>query len=89
MPLYLAAYLMVERKHVAIKNILLLIYASVLVLLGTVKEDNEREDSAFSQPMGFAFEQLCFITYDAIVLELMAQPGETSDTMFKRHADLE
>ncbi|MGS9121443.1 6-phospho-3-hexuloisomerase, partial [Salmonella enterica subsp. enterica serovar Infantis] len=31
----------------------------------------------------------CFIPYDAIVLELMAQLGETSDTMVKRHADLE
>ena len=62
---------------------------STLVLPGTVKEDNEREDDAFSQPMGSAFEQLCFIAYDAIVLELMAQLGETSETMFKRHADLE
>lgn len=62
---------------------------SVLVLPGTVKEDNDRQDGAFSQPMGSAFEQLCFITYDAIVLELMAQLGETSDSMFKRHADLE
>ena len=62
---------------------------STLVLPGTVKEDNEREDGAFSQPMGSAFEQLCFIAYDAIVLELMAQLGETSETMFKRHADLE
>lgn len=62
---------------------------SVLVLPGTVKEDNDREKGTFSQPMGSAFEQLCFITYDAIVLELMTQLGETSDTMFKRHADLE
>lgn len=62
---------------------------SVLVLPGTVKEDNDRDEGAFSQPMGSAFEQLCFITYDAIVLELMSQLGETSDTMFKRHANLE
>lgn len=62
---------------------------SVLVLPGTVKEENNREKGTFSQPMGSAFEQLCFITYDAIVLELMTQLGETSDTMFKRHADLE
>lgn len=62
---------------------------SVLVLPGTVKENNARSADAFSQPMGSAFEQLCFITYDAIVLELMAQLGETSDSMFKRHADLE
>lgn len=63
--------------------------SSVLVLPGTVKEDNDRKEGAFLQPMGSAFEQLCFITYDAIVLELMSQLGETSDTMFKRHANLE
>jgi 6-phospho-3-hexuloisomerase len=63
--------------------------SSVLVLPGTMKEQNERAAGVFSQPMGSAFEQLCFITYDAIVLELMAQLGETSDSMFKRHADLE
>ncbi|HDG7831261.1 TPA: SIS domain-containing protein [Klebsiella quasipneumoniae] len=62
---------------------------SVLVLPGTVKEDNDRQEGTFSQPMGSAFEQLCFITYDAIVLKLMAELGETSDSMFKRHADLE
>lgn len=62
---------------------------SVLVLSGTVKEENAREEGVFSQPMGSAFEQLCFITYDAIVLKLMEQLGETSDSMFKRHADFE
>lgn len=62
---------------------------SVLVLPGTVKEENNRKEGVFSQPMGSAFEQLCFIAYDAIVLELMAQLGETSGNMFKRHADLE
>lgn len=61
----------------------------VLVLPGTVKEENSRQEATFSQPMGSAFEQLCFITYDAIVLTLMAQLGETSASMFKRHANLE
>lgn len=62
---------------------------SVLVLPGTVKDENARASDQFSQPMGSAFEQLCFITYDAIVLELMAQLGETSESMFTRHADFE
>ncbi|KHJ65688.1 6-phospho 3-hexuloisomerase [Pantoea rodasii] len=61
----------------------------VLVLPGTVKTENDRELGQFSQPMGSAFEQLCFITYDALVLELMNQLGETSESMFKRHADFE
>jgi len=62
---------------------------TVLVLSGTVKTENNREWDQFSQPMGSAFEQLSFITYDAIVLELMSQLGETSEGMFKRHADFE
>lgn len=41
------------------------------------------------QPMGSAFEQLAFLTYDAIVLELMRRRSETSDAMFTRHADFE
>ena len=41
------------------------------------------------QPMASAFEQMCFLMYDGIVLELMEKLGETSETMFTRHADLE
>ncbi|EOH88524.1 hypothetical protein I588_02692 [Enterococcus pallens ATCC BAA-351] len=55
----------------------------VLVLPGTMKEDN------FSQPMGSAFEQLAFLTFDGIVLNLMDELGETSEQMFRRHADFE
>lgn len=41
------------------------------------------------QPMGSAFEQISFLTYDGIILELMELMNETTDTMFPRHADLE
>lgn len=41
------------------------------------------------QPMGNAFEQMCFLVYDAIVMELMERTGETSESMFTRHADFE
>ena len=41
------------------------------------------------QPMGSAFEQMSFLVYDGIILELMDRMNETSDTMFCRHADLE
>lgn len=61
----------------------------VLVLPGTVKEANDPKPGQFSQPMGSAFEQLCFVAYDAIVLELMTQLDETSESMFNRHADFE
>lgn len=41
------------------------------------------------QPMGSAFEQLLFLSFDGLILELMPKLHETNATMFKRHADLE
>jgi 6-phospho-3-hexuloisomerase len=41
------------------------------------------------QPMGSAFEQISFLTYDAIILELMDAMNQTTDSMFPRHANLE
>lgn len=65
--------------------------AEVCVVLPGVspKLKNAGMDITSIQPMGSAFEQISFLTYDAIVLELMSRMSETSDTMFLRHADLE
>ncbi|MGM0240660.1 6-phospho-3-hexuloisomerase [Enterococcus sp. AZ103] len=41
------------------------------------------------QPMGSSFEQLSFLIYDAMIMRLMEILGETTDTMFPRHANLE
>lgn len=62
---------------------------SVVILPGVTKEDNRREENCFSQPMGSSFEQLAFILFDALVLDLMRVLGETTQTMFPRHADFE
>lgn len=59
----------------------------VVTLPGASKSDAGARASI--QPMGSAFEQLAFLTYDAVVLELMSRLGETSETMYRRHADLE
>lgn len=57
---------------------------------GTPKNESANEDTAHSiQPMGTLFEQLSWITYDTLVLELMELTGETAETMFPRHANLE
>ncbi len=64
----------------------------VVTLPGISPKHDMSEDSVHAvsfQPMGNAFEQLSFLTYDGIVMELMDRMGETSDTMFARHADLE
>ena len=39
--------------------------------------------------MGSAFEQLAFLTFDSIILNLMDEMEETSEKMFNRHADFE
>ena len=42
-----------------------------------------------AQPMGNLFEQSVFITLDVVVMELMNRLSKNSETMFKRHANLE
>ncbi|MFL0248874.1 6-phospho-3-hexuloisomerase [Clostridium neuense] len=65
--------------------------ADIIIVLPGVspKLKNERMYIKSIQPMGSAFEQISFLTYDAIVLQIMNEIGETSDEMFSRHADLE
>jgi len=41
------------------------------------------------QPMGSLFEQALLLLLDAVILELMARRGASSDEMFTRHANLE
>lgn len=66
--------------------------ADVVVTIpgATPKKDANAADSAVSvQPMGSLFEQLCWLVYDSTVLALMEQTGETGQTMYPRHANLE
>ena len=63
--------------------------SSTIVLPGTTKNEKENHSKRFRQPMGSAFEQLAFLTFDSIVLHLMDITGETSEKMFNRHADFE
>ncbi|CAL8969512.1 3-hexulose-6-phosphate isomerase [Propionicimonas sp. T2.31MG-18] len=62
---------------------------AVVTLPGTSPKVDRPGGERSIQPMGSAFEQLSFLLYDAIVLELMDRLGETSESMFARHADLE
>ncbi|PWC11096.1 6-phospho-3-hexuloisomerase [Brenneria roseae subsp. americana] len=41
------------------------------------------------QPMGSLFEQSLFLFLDTLILKLMEKKSKDSDTMFKRHANLE
>lgn len=62
---------------------------AVVVLPGVSPKLQGAAQVTSIQPMGSAFEQISFLTYDAIILELMQRMGETTDTMFPRHADFE
>lgn len=65
--------------------------ADVVVVLPGVspKLQHKGFDITSIQPMGSAFEQMSFITYDGVILELMEQMKETTDTMYPRHCDFE
>lgn len=64
--------------------------ADVVVKLPAPTPKAEIRDYVASvQPMGNLFEQSMFITLDAVVMELMARLGKTSEMMFTRHANLE
>lgn len=42
-----------------------------------------------TQPMGSLFEQSLFILLDAFIMAMMPRLGETEETMFKKHANME
>jgi len=63
---------------------------TILTLPGITKyEETKNDHQSFSQPMGTNFEQLAFLTFDSLILNLMDKIGETSETMLKRHANFE
>lgn len=63
----------------------------VVLLPGTSPKLREqaRRPVSSAQPMGSAFEQMSWLAYDAVVLELMERTGQRAGAMFARHADLE
>lgn len=65
--------------------------ADVVVVLPGVspKLKHKGLDITSIQPMGSAFEQISFLAYDGVILELMDRMHETGETMFPRHCDFE
>ncbi|WP_349305414.1 6-phospho-3-hexuloisomerase [Bacillus sp. FJAT-50079] len=55
----------------------------------TAKSDNKTDKIASVQPLGSSFEQLTWLVYDSIILELQIRTGQTNEQMFARHANLE
>lgn len=66
--------------------------ADVVVVLPGVSpklKGTARRPVSSVQPMGSAFEQMSWLAYDSVVLELMERTGQQAQAMFGRHADLE
>lgn len=59
---------------------------AAIVLPGQKKGDSTQ---VTVQPMSSAFEQLSFVLFDAIMLNLMERLNESNATMYNRHCDLE
>lgn len=53
------------------------------------KLQNSAKSAPSVQPMGSAYEQLSLLVYDAVIMDLMAEMGQTEAEMFARHANLE
>lgn len=66
--------------------------ADVVVVLPGVSpklKGTARRPVTSAQPMGSAFEQMSWLAYDAVVMELMERTGQQEEAMFARHANLE
>lgn len=64
--------------------------AACKVFIPAPTPKSQRENSETSvQPMGSLFEQSLLLTLDVIAIMLMEKLGQTSEQMFRRHANLE
>lgn len=53
------------------------------------KAENEKNSAESIQPMGNLFEQMTWLVYDSIIMNLMKDLGQTSEEMMERHTNLE
>ena len=60
-----------------------------VVLPGSSPKLKKKSAVRSVQPMGSLFEQTAFLVLDGLIMDLMEELGETSESMFVRHADLE
>ena len=63
----------------------------VLTLPGTTRQlaAGESDREASIQPVGSMFEQLSWLVYDSIIIDLMEKTGQRFDDLLARHGNLE
>ena len=64
---------------------------AIIVLPGTTRQlvEGERNDGGSIQPVGTMFEQLSWLVYDSLVLDLLAQTHQDFDDLLARHGNME
>lgn len=63
--------------------------ADAVIKIPGITEKVEGKGKKSVQASGSAFEELCWITYDAMVMDLMRITHQTDSDLFKRHANME
>jgi 6-phospho-3-hexuloisomerase len=63
--------------------------ADYIVKLPGSPKDQADVSYATIQPMASLFEQTLLVFYDAVILRMMEQTGQTTGRMFGKHANLE
>ena len=61
----------------------------VVEIPGFTPKREQQEVRRSVQPMANAFEQMCWLVYDAVVILLMGKLNRTEDEMYALHANLE
>ena len=62
---------------------------AVITLPGVTKKCDNHEGAGTVQAAGSGFEQLSWITYDCMVMDLMRITSQSDDDLFARHANME
>lgn len=64
---------------------------AIITLPGTTRQlvEGEVNDGGSIQPVGTMFEQLSWLVYDSLVLDLLAKTNQTFDDLLSRHGNME
>lgn len=64
---------------------------AVITIPGTTRQlvEGEAEEGTSIQPVGSMFEQLSWLVYDSLVMDLKEKTGQSLDDLLKRHGNLE
>lgn len=63
--------------------------SDVCIVIASPQKDGTGDRTETVLPMGSLFEGAASLVFENLVLDLMKKRGETSETMFQRHANLE